>query len=83
MSKKRLPNILKTWQPKKIKKGVHCISDGSNKNPSNPVTPSESSSGGGFGGGANNAAAWADIAPEGKTCARNGDFSENSSISIP
>ena len=46
---------------------MHCISDGSNKNPSNPVTPSESSSGGGgFGGGANNAAAWADIAPEGK-----------------
>lgn len=57
----------KTWQPKKIKKGVHCISDGSNKNPSNPVTPSESSSGGGFGGGANNAAAWADIAPEAET----------------
>ena len=55
-------NILKTWQPKKIKKGVHCVSDGSNKNPSNPVTPS---TGGGFGGGANNAAAWADIAPEG------------------
>ena len=65
-SKRFLFNILKTWQPKKIKKGVHCISDGSNKNPSNPVTPSGSSSGGGFGGGANNAAAWADIAPEGK-----------------
>jgi hypothetical protein len=57
----------KTWQPKKIKKGVHCVADGSNKNPSNPVTPSESSSGGGFGGGANNAAAWADIAPEAET----------------